>query len=166
MQKPSFFILIPERKVTNKMEQEILHLSPDSPTGISAENWIAPQTAIDLKPAAGLDRVGRAVLEQSCTAGNLLPFKGKRIEMYGYLVTIKPVRTVRGDRMNFGCFIDHEGHFLDTIHFPPSLAHSPFRGMGVYRLSGKVVDEFGFLSLEVTEMHKLPLKPDPRAAPC
>jgi hypothetical protein len=158
------FILIHENKMKNKMEQEILHLSPDSPTGISAENWTAPQTAIDLKPAAGLDRVGRAVLEQSCTAGNLLPFKGMRVEIYGYLVTIKPVRTVRGDRMNFGCFIDHEGHFLDTIHFPPSLVHSPFRGVGVYRLSGKVVDEFGFLSLEVTEMVKMPRKTDPRAA--
>jgi len=142
----------------------IIHLNSELPSGFSLQNWTAPQTAIDLKPPSDQDGLGRSILEQSCTASNLFRFKGKRVEIYGYLITIKPVRTVRGDRMNFGCFIDHEGHFLDTIHFPPSLVKSPFRGVGVYRLCGKVVDEFGFLSLEVYEMYKLPRKMDPRAA--
>ena len=126
-------------------------------------DWRAPQIAIDLKPTFDLDSIGWSVLQQSSTASRLNQYRGKMIEVYGYLVTIKPVRTVRGDRMNFGCFIDHEGHFLDTVHFPPGLIKSPFRGVGVYRLFGKVVDGFGFLSLEVREMEKLPRKMDPRS---
>ena len=62
----------------------------------------------------------------------------------------------------FGCFIDQEGHFLDTVHFSQSMAKYPFMGRGVYRIDGKVVDEFGFSSLEVREMQKMPLKGDPR----
>ena len=38
----------------------------------------------------------------------------------------------------------------------------PFIGRGVYRLDGRVVEEFGFTSLEVREMKKMPLKGDPR----
>lgn len=125
-----------------------------------------PQLApLDLRPRPDQDEAGRRVLSASCTARQMAAHKGSRITLYGYLVTIKTVQTIRGERMNFGCFYDYEGFFIDTIHFPPSLARFPFRGQGVYRLCGKVVDEFGFLSLEVTEMHKLPRKPDPRAAP-
>jgi hypothetical protein len=142
----------------------IFELDSNSTSGFASRNWVAPQTAIDLKPTFELDPVGHGILQQSCTASQLPAFKGKTIRIYGYLITIKSIQTVRGERMNFGCFIDHEGHFLDTIHFPPSLRQSPFRGVGVYRLTGKVVDEFGFLSLEVREMEKLPRKADPRAA--
>jgi hypothetical protein len=125
--------------------------------------WTAPQTAIDLKPDSDLDSKGRLILESSATANNLESFKGKLVTMFGYLITLKPVRTVKGDMMNFGCFIDHEGYFLDTIHFPPSLKQFPFRGVGVYKMIGRVVDEFGFLSLEVQQMYKMPRKIDPRA---
>lgn len=139
------------------------NLQPNS-LSVDKQPWSAPQQAIDLKPAADLDALGREVLEQSCTASRLAEFKGKIISIYGYLITLKPVRTVKGDMMNFGCFVDHQGFFLDTIHFPPSLKKYPFRGVGVYKLIGKVVDEFGFLSLEVQQMYKLPRKIDPRAS--
>jgi hypothetical protein len=142
----------------------IISLDANSETGFATQEWTAPQTAIDLKPAADLDPNGRAVLEQSCKASQLAAFKGRIVSIYGYLITLKPVRTVKGDMMNFGCFIDSDGHFLDTIHFPPSLKRSPFKGLGVYKLTGKVVDEFGFLSLEVHQMQKMPRKIDPRAA--
>ncbi|HRH34652.1 MAG TPA: hypothetical protein PKY12_06315 [Catalimonadaceae bacterium] len=142
----------------------IVTLDQNSASGIADPVWLAPQQAIDLKPEAGQDSLGRAVMERSCTANQLAEFKGKFISIYGYLITLKPVRTVKGDMMNFGCFIDHEGFFLDTIHFPPSLKKYPFRGVGVYKLTGKVVDEFGFLSLEVQQMIKLPRKTDPRAS--
>jgi len=46
----------------------------------------------------------------------------KSITILGYMVTIKQTKTSKGDRMNFGTFIDGEGHWIDTVHFPQ--AHS------------------------------------------
>jgi len=66
------------------------------------------------------------------------------------------------EAMHFGTFSDRNGLFFDTVHFPPVVKKFPFRGYGIYLLSGKVVEEFGFASLEVKRMEKLPLKKDPR----
>ncbi|MEO9997660.1 MAG: DNA polymerase III subunit alpha [Ekhidna sp.] len=79
----------------------------------------------------------------------------RRVEMLGYLVTIKNTGTSNGKRMCFGTFIDLKGQFIDTVHFPPSAARYPFRGRGVYKLTGKVVEEFEFHSLEVDKMEKI-----------
>lgn len=79
----------------------------------------------------------------------------QRVEMLGYLVTVKNTGTSNGKRMCFGTFIDHGGQFIDTVHFPPSVARYPFRGKGIYRLIGKVVEEFDFYSLEVDQMEKI-----------
>ena len=65
--------------------------------------------------------------------------------------------------MNFAAFLDPEGIFFDTVHFPDSLKKYPFQGHGVYLILGKVVQEFGFPSLEVQKMAKLPLKPNPQS---
>jgi DNA polymerase-3 subunit alpha len=64
--------------------------------------------------------------------------------------------------MAFGTFYDTESNFFDTTHFPPSLKDSPFAGKGVYLIKGRVVEEFGFYSLEVTHMKKLATKTDSR----
>lgn len=80
---------------------------------------------------------------------------GRRIELMGYLVTAKPTRTVKGDRMYFGTFLDEDGNWIDTIHFPPVARRYPFRGKGCYLLRGKVTEEFGYYSLEIDEMHRL-----------
>lgn len=77
------------------------------------------------------------------------------VHMMGYLVAIKNTGTSNGKRMCFGTFIDFEGQFIDTVHFPPSAARYPFRGKGIYQLTGKVVEEFDFYSLEVQEMQKI-----------
>ena len=42
------------------------------------------------------------------------------------------------------------------------LTNYPFKGSGTYLILGKVVEEFGFPSLEVEKMAKLPVKPDKR----
>jgi len=94
------------------------------------------------------------------TANNLLAndlknYLNKTVEILGYLVTTKPTRTANNQRMFFGTFIDMEGNWIDTVHFPPSAAAFPFRGYGCYKLIGKVVIEFDFLSIEVSEMHRL-----------
>jgi DNA-directed DNA polymerase III PolC len=96
-------------------------------------------------------------------ARNLMDHVGKTVKMAGTLVTIKYVRTVRKEIMNFAAFLDPEGIFFDTVHFPDSLKKYPFQGHGVYLILGKVVQEFGFPSLEVQKMAKLPLKPNPQS---
>ncbi len=70
----------------------------------------------------------------------------------GYLVSSKRVRTSKDELMYFGNFLDENGHFIDTVHFPDSAKRYPFRGKGCYFITGKVVDEFGHLSMEVERM--------------
>jgi len=57
--------------------------------------------------------------------------------------------------MGFGHFLDRHGTYFDTTHFPQAYASYPFRGRGFYRLTGKVVDDFGHPSVEITEMQPL-----------
>jgi DNA-directed DNA polymerase III PolC len=95
-------------------------------------------------------------------AKGLIQHVGKYVRMVGNYITAKHVRTVRNETMNFGTFLDANGDFFDTTHFPPSLRAYPFKGAGVYLIRGKVVEEFGFPSIEVEKMAKLPIKPDPR----
>ena len=109
------------------------------------------------------DFMAMAVLKHSCRVRQMKELCGRQVCMYAYLVTTKPVRTIKGEQMYFGCFVDCEGNFLDTVHFPDSVRKHPFRGRAVYRLCGRVVEEAGFFSLEVYSMEKLPRKPDPRA---
>jgi DNA polymerase-3 subunit alpha len=97
-------------------------------------------------------------------ARELPKHRGKKVRMVGNLVTIKYVRTVKKEIMHFAAWLDDEGEFFDTVHFPPTLRTSPFKGDGVYRITGKVVEEFGFPSVEVEKMEKLPLLADPRGA--
>ena len=91
-------------------------------------------------------------------------YVNKAMEIFGYLVTTKYTRTSKGEHMQFGTFLDQEGRFIDTVHFPMAAATYPFRGKGVYKLKGKVMDEFGFLTLEIAEMHKMAYVMDPRYA--
>ncbi len=95
-------------------------------------------------------------------AHNLQTMTGRMVRMVGQLVTTKYVRTVKGEIMQFGTFIDVHGEFFDTVHFPDSLRNYGFKGYAVYLILGKVVSEFGFPSVEVEKMAKLAIRPDPR----
>ncbi|KPL16907.1 MAG: DNA polymerase III subunit alpha [Bacteroides sp. SM23_62] len=95
-------------------------------------------------------------------ARDLMKHTGRMVRMVGNLVTIKNVRTVKKEWMHFAAFLDAEGEFFDTIHFPKSLKKYPFRGYGVYLILGKVEEELGFPSITVEKLAKLPVKPDPR----
>ena len=79
-----------------------------------------------------------------------------------HVLAQKGVKTVKGEYMAFGTFYDSENHFFDTTNFSQSIKKYPFAGRGVYLIEGKVVDEFGFCSLEVIKMARLAPKPDPR----
>ncbi len=93
---------------------------------------------------------------------DLVSFLNKIVVIYGYLITIKNTGTSKGDRMYFGTFLDQKGAWIDTVHFPPVAKKYPFRGKGIYRITGKVVSEFDFLSLEVVKLERMPYVSDPR----
>jgi error-prone DNA polymerase len=95
-------------------------------------------------------------------AKELIHHTGKNVRLVGNLVTIKYVTTVKRDMMNFGTFLDSEGDFFDTTHFAHSLERYPFRGKGIYLILGKVVEEFGFPSIEVQKMARMEMVGDPR----
>ena len=86
----------------------------------------------------------------------------KKDRMVGRLVTVKYVRTVKKELMHFGTFLDMHGEFFDTVHFHDSLKDYPFRGQGIYLIQGTINEEFGFSSVTVEKLAKLPLKKDPR----
>jgi DNA polymerase-3 subunit alpha len=88
----------------------------------------------------------------------------KYIDIYGYLVTVKNTSTHHGKRMHFATLVDQHGEVFDTVLFPPVAAKYYFRGKGIYRFYGKVVEEFGFLSIEVIKMKKENYVQDPRYA--
>jgi DNA polymerase-3 subunit alpha len=84
------------------------------------------------------------------------------INIQGYLVTIKKTVTSKNQLMFFGTFIDVMGNFIDTVHFPPAAAKYPFRGRGIYTITGKVMEEFDCISVEVHKMERLAIIEDPR----
>ncbi len=96
-------------------------------------------------------------------ASQMLHFVGKSYRMLGKLVTVKYVRTCKGDTMALGTFVDVTGEAFDTVHFPQVLKAWPFQGDGVYLLLGKVTEEFGQPSLEVEKMGRMGYQPNPSA---
>ena len=89
-------------------------------------------------------------------ARQLLPSVGRCFRMLGKLVTVKYVRTCKGERMALGTFVDAVGETFDTVHFPQVLHDYPFQGDGVYLLLGLVTEEFGQATLEVQKMALMP----------
>ncbi len=97
-------------------------------------------------------------------AKDLPKLHNKIIEIEGYLVTIKNTATSKGKRMFFGTFLDMDGDFIDTVHFPPVAVKYPFRGKGIYCIKGKVLEEFDCITIEVIKMERLAIIEDPRYA--
>ncbi len=95
-------------------------------------------------------------------ARDMIQHVGKKVRMLGNLVTIKNVRTVKHEWMHFGTFLDTSGESFDTVHFPNSLRKYSFKGPGIYLVLGTITEEFGFPSMTVEKMAKLPLVKDPR----
>lgn len=81
----------------------------------------------------------------------------KQVCIVGYVVTTKDTRTLKNDPMHFGTFYDMHGEVFDTVHFPNVAMKYPFRGRGFYELTGKVVEDFGVYTIEVSRMVKLPM---------
>ncbi len=90
------------------------------------------------------------------SANDLKNHLGKIVSIVGYIVTRKYARTKHGDEMNFGTFLDSAGKWIDTTHFPQVVKQYPFTyRRSCYLITGKVVEEFGFYSIDVTAMKHL-----------
>jgi DNA-directed DNA polymerase III PolC len=96
-------------------------------------------------------------------AGALVQHAGKTVRMLGDFVADKKIWTKQKKFMKFGTFLDAEGAFFDTVHFPPTLQEYPLYGDGIYLIQGKIVLDFGYPTIEVEKIARVPVKPDPRS---
>jgi DNA polymerase-3 subunit alpha len=103
-------------------------------------------------------------VEDPYKAADLVQMANKEVKVVGYLIHIKKTTTSGGKSMFFGTFLDRNGDFLDTVHFPPVSTRYPFRGKGIYEIKGIVMEEFGAVTIETKEMRMLPMIQDPRYA--
>ena len=94
-------------------------------------------------------------------AKDLVAYHKKQVRMLAYLISRKQVPTKKGN-MYFGTWIDHEGTYFDTAHFPDCLAQYPFQGGGCYLLLGNVEVDYHFPTITIIKMAKMPFIPDPR----
>ncbi|WP_312079509.1 DNA polymerase III subunit alpha [Chryseobacterium sp.] len=85
----------------------------------------------------------------------------RQVKMLAYLISRKHVPTKRGT-MFFGTWIDAEGEYFDTAHFPNCLEQYPFQGGGCYLLLGTVEVDFHFPTITIHKMAKMPMVADPR----
>ena len=106
----------------------------------------------------------KAPIHQKIPAKDLLNYIGKKVTVYGYYVTAKRTGTSKGALMYFGTFVDSNGDHIDTVHFPLAAKKYPFKGRGVYELTGKVSAEFDCVNIEIEKMEKLAIIQDPRYA--
>lgn len=94
---------------------------------------------------------------------DLLKFHKRQVKMLAYLISRKHVPTKKGP-MYFGTWIDVNGEYFDTAHFPDSLKQYDFQGGGCYLLLGMVEVDFHFPTITIHKMAKMPMIPDPRYA--
>ncbi|HTE08264.1 MAG TPA: hypothetical protein VK628_05840, partial [Flavitalea sp.] len=91
-------------------------------------------------------------------ANDLPAHLNEQVTVLAYLITTKTARTVRNELMYFGTFIDVSGDWIDTVHFPDTQNRYPLEGKGFYMLKGKVVEDFGVYSIEVSHCRKIGIK--------
>ena len=91
---------------------------------------------------------------------DLLKFHKKQVKMFIYLIARKHVPTKKGE-MYFGTWIDANGDYFDTAHFPDSLKQYGFQGGGCYLLLGTVEVDYHFPTITIHKMAKMPMIPDP-----
>ena len=89
---------------------------------------------------------------------------GKQVKVLGYLITSKPVHTVKKETMYFHTFIDAHGDWLDTVFFPQVAKYGNVAGKGFYSMTGKVIEEFGVVTVDVSYCKKVGLKDRREAA--
>ena len=95
------------------------------------------------------------------TTKDFLYHKDENTRLVGYLIALKPIQ-IKSGLMYFGTWIDSQGDYFDSVHFPHSLQQYPFQGSGCYLLLGTIQIEYEVPTLQVLKMAKLPYMADPR----
>jgi len=152
--------IIQDDVITLFKTQRINYSTPELPS-------TALENAFDEFELLGFPLCNPFLLLNTPSTGNLRArhlekLEGKPIIIEGYLITTKNTKTANGKVMHFGTFLDRDGDFLDTVHFPPIAAKYPFRGKGIYKITGKVMVEFNCVTIEVSEFERLAIVEDPR----
>jgi DNA-directed DNA polymerase III PolC len=82
-------------------------------------------------------------------------YVNQEVQIIGRLVTVKYIKTIRREIMNFATFLDQEGNWIDAVLFPDVAARFRFKGLGCYFMKGKITQEFGFFTLEISHIEKM-----------
>ena len=93
--------------------------------------------------------------QETLRAAELPAQLGREVSIAAQLIVVKTTFTHKGERMAFGTFLDMDGEWLDTVHFPPAYKAHPFRGIGCYLIRGKVIVEHGAYSIDVSFIQRL-----------
>jgi DNA polymerase-3 subunit alpha len=115
-------------------------------------------------PLCGYFKILTTAPKNNNSTNQLHDYLNKNVDIYGYLIAMKNTKTHTGKRMAFGTFLDQFGNIFDTVLFPKIQEKYQLRERGIYRMYGKVVKEFGFLSIEVIKIVKQDYIQDPRYA--
>jgi DNA-directed DNA polymerase III PolC len=91
-------------------------------------------------------------------ANKMNEYINKTITTLTYFIARKHVTTKNDDQMFFGTFVDSELEWIDTVHFPDVAKKYPLHTSGFYKIKGKVVADFGVVSLEVHHMERVHYK--------
>ncbi len=93
-------------------------------------------------------------------AKDLPHLQNQNITIIGSYVAIKEVHTTAEQTMYFGTFLDQDGHIFDTIHFPGNSKNNKLprsKGINCYKISGKVINEYDFISIDVQSIEHEPV---------
>ncbi len=86
---------------------------------------------------------------------------GKTVTMLVYFIVDKITGTSTNHQMCFGTFMDANLDWVDTVHFPDVYRNYPVKGRGFYKLTGKVVEDFGVYTVEASKIFKIGYKERP-----
>lgn len=95
------------------------------------------------------------------TAEELKEHCGETVTIYGNLITLKKVKTKNRKWMYFGAFHDYRFRVFDTVHLPKVAQNYPVYGKGIYKCTGVVILEFGYVSLQLRSIYKIGILPNP-----
>ncbi|MGS4344847.1 DNA polymerase III subunit alpha [Myroides odoratus] len=95
------------------------------------------------------------------TTKDFLYHNQENTRLVGYLIALKPIK-IKSGVMYFGTWIDSNGDYFDSVHFPHSLEQYPFQGSGCYLLLGTIQIDYEVPTLHMLKMAKLPYMADPR----
>lgn len=115
-------------------------------------------------PLCSRFRLLKYKMQTSILAAELKSHVGKEISIYGNLITLKKTATTTKRYMYFGTFFDKNDDVFDTVHFPDIAEKYPVRGKGIFLCRGVVVDELGYLSIQIKAIERQAILIDPRLA--